>query len=393
MAYLTDDDKWRAVTARDAAADGLFVYGVRTTRIYCRPNCKARLARRANVRYYANPHTAEAAGYRACKRCKPRTEGGMPEDEAVARIRALVGRQHTAGGAGGGTGVCAGPAAALASPSMLASQARVSRWHFHRKFKEVTGQTPRAYLKQRERERKAREAAAAVVVEADQNHMEVAGFAVAPHLNADIPADVPPTASFTATTTPSTDSDDLFELAAADGTPLSMAMPDLALLFPDVASHFHSPGHVSLDAFHSLGAGNISNTSNTSNTNNTSNASSASGSPLNGVDWDAVDMDALYASSSMDPLFTDPALWGDLASSAGGAPGSLGGKSTVGSGSSSSGGVYGGLPGYYMDGSLFEAVPMAATAAAMPASTTATTYGTIHDIHDTLHGAIPFMGA
>ncbi|KJR89963.1 uncharacterized protein SPSK_06392 [Sporothrix schenckii 1099-18] len=386
MAYLTDDDKWRAVTARDAAADGLFVYGVRTTRIYCRPNCKARLARRANVRYYATPHTAEAAGYRACKRCKPRTEGGMPEDEAVARIRALVGRQHTAGGAGGGTGVCAGPAAALASPSMLASQARVSRWHFHRKFKEVTGQTPRAYLKQRERERKAREAAAA---DQNQNPIEAAGIAVAPHLNVDAPADVTSTASFTATTTPSTDSDDLFELAAADGTPLSMAMPDLAVLFPDVASHLHSPGPVSLDAFPSLGAGNISNISNTSNTSNTS---SASGSPLNGVDWDAVDMDALYASSSMDPLFIDPALWGDLGSGASGAPGSLGGKSMVGS-SSSGGGVYGGLPGYYMDGSLFEAVPMAATAATAPASTTATTYGTIHDIHDPLHGTIPFMGA
>ncbi|CAK7267389.1 hypothetical protein SEPCBS57363_002567 [Sporothrix epigloea] len=153
--FASDDEKWRAVTMRDDRADGAFVYAVRTTRIYCRPNCKARLARRANVLFYLDCGAAEASGFRACKRCKPRTQGRMPADESVARIRELVASDRAAAGDDSHCKV-------NESPSLLASQARVSKWHFHRKFKEVVGQTPREYLKQRERER--REAAAAPVI-------------------------------------------------------------------------------------------------------------------------------------------------------------------------------------------------------------------------------------
>ncbi|CAK7199206.1 hypothetical protein SEUCBS139899_001879 [Sporothrix eucalyptigena] len=190
--FTSDDEKWRAITTRDPAADGVFVYAVRTTRIYCRPNCKARLARRANVRYYADCRAAEAGGFRACKRCKPRTQGGMPEDEAVARIRQLVATSTEGDGKN--------------SPSLLASEARVSRWHFHRKFKEVTGVTPRAYLKQRERERRETTAAA--------------GDSANPSSSSG------PSAATTTTTTPSTDSD-LFDIS--EGTPL----PDLSLLLAE----------------------------------------------------------------------------------------------------------------------------------------------------------------
>ncbi|CAK7566439.1 MAG: hypothetical protein SEPTF4163_004385 [Sporothrix epigloea] len=154
--FASDDEKWRAVIMRDDRADGAFVYAVRTTRIYCRPNCKARLARRANVFFYKDCSVAEASGFRACKRCKPRTQGRMPADESVARIRELVASDLAAGAGDGSHGKV------KESPSLLASQARVSKWHFHRKFKEVVGQTPREYLNQRERER--REAAAAPMV-------------------------------------------------------------------------------------------------------------------------------------------------------------------------------------------------------------------------------------
>jgi len=61
----------RARLARDKAYDGLFVTAVKTTRIYCRPTCPAGPALSKNVTFYATTDEAEAAGFRACKRCRP----------------------------------------------------------------------------------------------------------------------------------------------------------------------------------------------------------------------------------------------------------------------------------------------------------------------------------
>ena len=67
------DERWRQVLSRDARFDGHFVYGVRSTRIYCRPTCPSRRPRRSNVDFFEKPNAAEAAGFRACKRCLPAT--------------------------------------------------------------------------------------------------------------------------------------------------------------------------------------------------------------------------------------------------------------------------------------------------------------------------------
>ncbi|KAL2444399.1 hypothetical protein ABEF95_016528 [Exophiala dermatitidis] len=69
--YETPTSRWKALTVRDHLASHAFVYAVLTTKIYCRPDCKARLARRANVVFYDTAKEAEKAGFRACKRCKP----------------------------------------------------------------------------------------------------------------------------------------------------------------------------------------------------------------------------------------------------------------------------------------------------------------------------------
>lgn len=66
----TDDERWAAVVRRDPAADGVFYVAVKTTGIYCRPVCPSRPLRK-NVSFHATPVEAEAAGFRACKRCKP----------------------------------------------------------------------------------------------------------------------------------------------------------------------------------------------------------------------------------------------------------------------------------------------------------------------------------
>ena len=62
---------WRATLARDARADGTFILGVRSTRIYCRPSCPARRPLRRNVVFFRSGEEAEKQGFRACLRCKP----------------------------------------------------------------------------------------------------------------------------------------------------------------------------------------------------------------------------------------------------------------------------------------------------------------------------------
>ena len=71
------DPRWAALVSRDRDADGTFVYSVRTTGVYCRPSCGARLPNRENVAFYATPAEAERAGFRACKRCKPDQDVGI----------------------------------------------------------------------------------------------------------------------------------------------------------------------------------------------------------------------------------------------------------------------------------------------------------------------------
>ncbi|KAF3073791.1 Bifunctional transcriptional activator/DNA repair enzyme Ada [Trichoderma lentiforme] len=139
--FLDDDSKWQAVQSRDPDADGFFVYGVRTTKVFCRPTCKARLARRANVRFYATGEEAKQNGFRACKRCKPEVLGLMPEEEAVQKIRAFVRHQQAVSDGNRDMGEM------KMSLSQMAKKTGLSKWHFHRVFKKCVGVTPVEYLK------------------------------------------------------------------------------------------------------------------------------------------------------------------------------------------------------------------------------------------------------
>ncbi|MFA5898889.1 MAG: bifunctional DNA-binding transcriptional regulator/O6-methylguanine-DNA methyltransferase Ada [Hyphomicrobium sp.] len=126
---LDDRACWQAVVARDAEANGRFVYGVTTTGVYCRPSCGARLPLRRNARFFASCEEAEAAGLRACKRCKPgsmRLED-VNEQKIAAACRLIEGAETP--------------------PTLdaLAQRAGLSRYHFHRLFKSATGVTPKAY--------------------------------------------------------------------------------------------------------------------------------------------------------------------------------------------------------------------------------------------------------
>ncbi len=76
---LTFDERYRAISSRDARFDGQFVTVVHSTGIYCRPSCPARTPRPENVSFLPTSAAAHEAGFRACKRCLPEAAPGSPE--------------------------------------------------------------------------------------------------------------------------------------------------------------------------------------------------------------------------------------------------------------------------------------------------------------------------
>jgi uncharacterized protein len=88
-AFSSDEARWEAVQRRDAGADGVFFYSVRTTGVYCRPSCAARLPRRENVGFHTTPADAERGGFRPCKRCRPNATAVPAAPPIVARVAAL----------------------------------------------------------------------------------------------------------------------------------------------------------------------------------------------------------------------------------------------------------------------------------------------------------------
>ena len=71
----SNEDLWKAVQRRDYRYSNSFVFGVKSTKIYCRPSCPARTTQREQIVYFFDSAGAEEAGFRACERCRPREEG------------------------------------------------------------------------------------------------------------------------------------------------------------------------------------------------------------------------------------------------------------------------------------------------------------------------------
>lgn len=123
---LNREDCIKAVLERDIRFDGVFVLGVRTTGIYCRPSCRARSPKPENMRFFDDCAQAEEAGFRACKRCQPQQR--QAELETAEQVCALLSQP--------------GPPLSLAQ---LAEATGFSPGHLHRLFKAVMGITPRQY--------------------------------------------------------------------------------------------------------------------------------------------------------------------------------------------------------------------------------------------------------
>jgi AraC family transcriptional regulator of adaptative response/methylated-DNA-[protein]-cysteine methyltransferase len=135
---LDDETRWQAVVDRDAAYIGRFVYAVRSTGVYCRPGCTARLPGRAQVVFFEDGSQAEAAGFRACKRCRPQealspSQAQQLVEKACAVIDARIEENL--------------------SLEALAREVGASPSHLHRLFKSVLGLTPHRYAAGRRLER------------------------------------------------------------------------------------------------------------------------------------------------------------------------------------------------------------------------------------------------
>ncbi len=123
-----DEERWRIALAKDRRFDGAFVTGVHSTGIYCRPSCPARPPRRENVAFYATPADAEAAGLRACLRCRP--DAVARDEAAVAEAIALL-----------------RDAEGTVPLDTLAAVTGYSPAHFQRLFKRAVGLSPAAFAR------------------------------------------------------------------------------------------------------------------------------------------------------------------------------------------------------------------------------------------------------
>ncbi len=124
---MQEDTYWQAVQTRDRGADGTFVYGVRSTGVYCRPSCPARRPGREQVVFFPHPQAAEAGGFRACRRCHPRE---VDAQQALVAAACHYIETHLEGPL---------PLAALGVA------VGASPYHLQRLFKRVMGLSPRQY--------------------------------------------------------------------------------------------------------------------------------------------------------------------------------------------------------------------------------------------------------
>src|SRR6266481_4509067 len=125
------NQKWSLVLAREAKADGRFVYAVKSTGVFCRPSCPSRRPRRENVEFFDSPAQAQQAGYRACRRCSPLQRN--PQTQKIEAACRYIDQNLDV----------------TLTLTAISSHVAISPFHFQRLFKRVLGISPREYQQAR----------------------------------------------------------------------------------------------------------------------------------------------------------------------------------------------------------------------------------------------------
>ncbi len=132
---MENEIRWKAIEANDRRFDGAFVYGVRSTGIYCRPSCSSRLPKRENVDFFDACADAESRGFRACMRCRPSSKEPSPQIAKVIEAAEMLERDETL------------------SLADIAGQAGMSPSRFQKLFKELIGISPKKFAEAKRLER------------------------------------------------------------------------------------------------------------------------------------------------------------------------------------------------------------------------------------------------
>lgn len=133
---IDPDDAWAAILTRDPACADRFIYAVASTGIYCRPGCASRTPRREHVRFFDGAAAAEAAGFRACKRCRPDRGGATAPALAIAAAQQYLDAHLDE----------------TVTLDQLARVVHMSPHHLQRTFKRQVGLSPRRYVEVRRME-------------------------------------------------------------------------------------------------------------------------------------------------------------------------------------------------------------------------------------------------
>jgi AraC family transcriptional regulator of adaptative response / methylphosphotriester-DNA alkyltransferase methyltransferase len=127
---ISDDEKWRAVVQCDKNYDGKFLYGVKTTGIFCRPSCKSKTPLRNNIKFFTNLDEAMADRLRPCKRCRPDLYEYQPMVVFIREIKEQFDANFSD----------------RVKILYLFKKLNVSRNHFTRLFRQHFAMTPGQYL-------------------------------------------------------------------------------------------------------------------------------------------------------------------------------------------------------------------------------------------------------
>ena len=136
MPSLKTERAWEAVLERDRRFDGQFVYGVASTKVYCRPSCPSRRPSRDQVTFFDSSRLAETAGFRACRRCRPESAEGPETERRIEQARRYLDEHYDE----------------PVTLQQLAGEIGISPYYLQRAFKRLVGSSPKEYRDMRRME-------------------------------------------------------------------------------------------------------------------------------------------------------------------------------------------------------------------------------------------------